>query len=71
MVFGLIVAVLGLTLLALPTLFVSWVRLYRSGSVLSINAPVKSTPSPERTRAFGRAVGLVLVLGGIVLAVIS
>jgi len=69
MVVGLLVAVAGLALLAWPSSFVAWVRLYRSGSVLSINAPVKNELSVQRTQAIGRIVGLALLICGVVIAV--
>jgi len=66
--FGLFLAAIGLVLLVWPKPAVGVVKLYRGGSVLNLNAPTHQPTHTHRVETMGRVVGVVLLIGGLVLA---
>ena len=65
---GLVIAAIGLVMLAWPRPFVGLAGLYRSGSVLSLGARVRTEPLGTTATRTMRALGLLLLLGGLALA---
>jgi hypothetical protein len=64
---GLVIAAIGLVMLAWPRPFLGLAGLYRSGSVLSLGARVRARSLGVTAMRTTRTLGLVLLLGGLFL----
>jgi hypothetical protein len=64
---GLVIAAIGLAMLAWPRPFLGLAGLYRSGSVLSLGARVHAQPLGVTAKRTTRMLGLILLLSGLFL----